>query len=291
MNYDRALATLNHARTGKPLEKKKLCNATWLRRMPNNGGEYLVDLVLFNKHIATWKPNGNIVLDSCGYKVVTTKDRYNRFLYPYRVWQNRPFWYIRTPTCVLPFRDEMELTADGRDLSRAPALNAIDATALKDKVYEYALLYTSRLVRGAISSVSDCTQCHRIPWSADSNELAEQDVVHLLHHMERDCTPPSIIEAAVNRLDASARCFTDRRAGPASRPHLREVIEVSWKEMQPIWRKPRTKKALLEQTELLMTRDDLPSRNLVPRQYIANLRMLVEDFLLMTFGFEWMPED
>lgn len=292
MNYERALATLRHARTGKQLDKKKLCNETWLHRIldkPDEGeSRWYVDLVLFDKPIATWKPNGNVELISHGHHA-TTKERYNRFLHPYRVWQTRPYWYIRTPAGILPFRDEMELTADGRDLGRAPALNAIDAIELKEQVHKYALLYANRLANGIIPTETECEGCRKLPWQFDSEPLGEELIVHLLHHIQRDCTPCSIIRAAVNRAGTFSSGFCEG-GRTISRSWMQQVIETSWTESQRFWRKPRTKSALLEQTELLMTAENTPRRDLRPREYVVNFRLLVEDFLLETFGFERMED-
>lgn len=298
MNYERALATLNHARTGKRLPKKKLMNATWLHEVAElptgqpfnpNIHEPVVDLVLFDKHILSWKPNGNIALHSRGYKTWSTKDRYARYLPSgFRVWQDRPFWYIDTPTGTRPFFDEMELRADGSVTGFPDALNAVNAHTLKNDVYQYSQFYAARLCNGVLSVVAENT-CGECAWlELNGSDRAQ---LQLLEHVQKEITPPHLILAAVNRLDIQARAFQDRSSsGPASRQFLRQVIDASWHENQKAWRKPTSKRALIEQTELLMTRENLPRLDIRPRAYIKNLQMLVEDFLLEAFRFEWMED-
>lgn len=290
MNYERALATLNHARTGKRLPKKKLMNATWLHEVAElptgqpfnlNIHEPVVDLVLFDKHILSWKPNGNIALHSHYYKTWTTKDRYARYLPSgFRVWQNRPFWYINTPTGTRPFFDEMELRADGSVTGFPDALNAVDAHTLKSDVYQYSRLYAARLCNGVIPNVAEntCGECAVLEMTQAGREFTARQQEHLLEHVQKETTPPHLILAAVDRFR------------PRSRTFLRQVIEASWHENQKAWRKPTSKRALIEQTELLMTRENLPRLDIRPRAHIHELQMLVEDFLLEAFRFERMED-
>jgi hypothetical protein len=291
MNYERALATLNHARTGRQLPRKKLMNATWLHTvLQHDSSDQCVSLSLFDKHILMWKPNGNIVLTSAGYPTWSTKDRFARYLpWGFRVWQERPFWYVSTPSGTRPFFDGMELRPDGSVVQLSGALNAVDARTLGDDVYQYAQFYAARLVNGVSArdvenTCSGCVAVNLLPDLAEVHKYG-QFQQHLLKHMQQETTPPNLILAAVDKVPVFARVFRARTHGESSRSFLRQVIDASWHENQKAWRKPTTKKALVEQTGLLMTRENLPRLDIIPRKYIVSLRMLVEDFLLESFQF------
>jgi hypothetical protein len=305
MNYDQAYAGLRHARTKSLLQSKNLCNATKLKLVmgeayvhPNGLRvgvvEHHVSLELFNKVILTWKPNGNIVLTSAGYKTITTRDRFKRYLpQGFQVWQDYPYWYIRTPAGTMPFRDGMELNDQGVDCGMPPEFNR-GIPNLKDRVHKYAQFYAARLVNGVIpqgyraspaqyvsSDVADCYDCRQL--AGAKAEAVHKNRAHLLEHVQSETTPASLARVAVEHALADSPGFDE-----LPRTFMREVIDASWYESQLVWRKPRTKKALITQTELKMLRTDLPRLDIIPRYYIRNLRALLEEFLLEALGFELM---
>ena len=292
MNYARALATLKHARTGKNLPKKKLENATWLHAVVGDGGhERLVDLVLFDKHILTWHPNGDLALDTHGWMLRTTKDRYNKYLPSgFRVWQYRPFWFIKTPQGTLPFFNGMVLSPTGGELTLPDEMCTGDAVALQKKIGEYAQLYAARLVNGIISRDPevDCPVCrHRTGETAKPTHATR---AHILDHVKHETTPKSMVIEALNSTESGARCF-QRPNRQMTRTFLTDVIYASWHENQSIWRRPKSKRALVARTEILMTEENLPRLDIVPRAYVVNIRMLIEDYILEQLCFERMPDE
>jgi hypothetical protein len=303
VNYDRAEKTCRHASTNKPLASKALCNKTRLvrRQVPGTTQDMIdyIDLELFGKVILTWQPDGNLVLSSCGYKTVTTKDRYARYLpQGFRVWQDRPYWYLSTPSGTRIFHDDMEVNACGEDLHRSDEFNQLDAHDLYAQVLEYAKLYANELVAGRLTNsraIDVCGECVRLnisPPTALEMDIAQQN--HLLSHLRTKDLVPGFALAAVSRTSSPAKPVWLMSDGKndryMTRSFLRQVIEASWKESQVLWRKPKTKRALIDQTEALMTREDLPRLDLRPRYYRKNLQMLIEDFLLETFGYERMED-
>lgn len=282
MDYQQADRELHHGRSCRLMVRKNLCNKTRLERVVNqDGGLDLIDLVLFEKHILTWKPSGHIALDNKGYWTVTTKDRYNRFLpHSFRIWKDGDYWFIRTPTGTRVFHNGMELTADGYDTGLSAELNRINAPELVSVVHEYAKQYVSRLVRGQLREPSktnlfrtedDCLHCRL--HAATSPE--EQQNGHLLQHVQEKTYPSSLILSAIR----------DVPNYHPPRVWLHRSIENGWAERQLLWRKPPTLRKLIEQTELKMTGayEVCPER---PHDYSPDLRKLMKNFLLEQFGFE-----
>jgi hypothetical protein len=55
-----------------------------------------VIIALYTTAIVRFRPDGTVVLNSGGYRTVTTKDRLNRAT-PFRVTQARSRWYVEPP--------------------------------------------------------------------------------------------------------------------------------------------------------------------------------------------------
>lgn len=96
-SYTEALAKL--VKHGKPCESKKLANNTYLIRGPldpvHNDPLY-VAVKLHDTNVVTYHVDGRIVLQSGGYKTVTTKQRINEFS-PIDVWSDHGIWYCGVP--------------------------------------------------------------------------------------------------------------------------------------------------------------------------------------------------
>lgn len=87
--YDQALARLG----GRQV--LTIANNTQLRRSgPQAGCD--IALTLHGHEVVTFRANGNIHLDSCGYRTVTTKQRLNGVLVPHgsRIVSERGEWQI-----------------------------------------------------------------------------------------------------------------------------------------------------------------------------------------------------
>lgn len=267
MNYERALKTLVHGRTKKPLEWKKVGNETWLHRVVSaDGGPHLVDLVLFGKHILTWKPNGNIALDNKGWWTRTTKDRYHQYLPAgFHLFQDRPFWFLHTPTGTRVFRKGMELTPEGFDVT-TPLTKLHDARNVQLQVHLYVREYIKRLLRGELQKPGgsgDCATCL-------ANDRTTAD--HVYEHLQNDTFPSSLLLNRVTWL-----------------PVLADAVGLLWQENQKIWRRPRTRKAFAERAEAVILMETPPPTTR-PDAHARALRRQLQDFLLETFGFEEMAD-
>jgi len=101
MNYQRA----NEMLTGRCKDSRKLGNNTRLERRDDG-----IAVRLHTTDVVTYKPNGDVVLDSGGWRTVTTKARMNEYA-PVSVWSVNGEWFAaRGVTCG---RAEAHLFADG----------------------------------------------------------------------------------------------------------------------------------------------------------------------------------
>lgn len=111
--YSEALAYLG-GRTSR-----KLANNTYLVRA-TTAGEALV--MYHGNTVIRYRANPRgIIVDSCGWRTFTTKERLNWFLPSgtwggerwhglYRVFQEKHVWYLSTPSGRVPFSDGMVIT-------------------------------------------------------------------------------------------------------------------------------------------------------------------------------------
>lgn len=96
MDYKQVDAMLR----GRCSYRRKIDNNTYLVRIAN--GDIVV--TLHGHEIVTLRPNGDTVLDSCGWQTMTTKDRMNQFVY---VSQEGGRWFADDR----PFYDGMVIPA------------------------------------------------------------------------------------------------------------------------------------------------------------------------------------
>jgi len=108
-SYKEAAAILN----GR--DRRKLANNTWLER---RNGEHIA-VRLHQTDVVTYRVDGTTVLDSGGWRTVTTKDRINRFgPQGARVWSDRGEWRIERTTTT-PWLRAGESQTDRGDRSAA----------------------------------------------------------------------------------------------------------------------------------------------------------------------------
>ena len=292
MTYEQALLALryNYKPDGKQLLQRKLCNATFLYPVSvHDSANVLVGLRLFNKTIATWYPNGRIALTNAGWWSPTTRERYNRFMpHGIRVYQQTPYWYVRTHSGVRPFYNDMALSPDGSLVNdRLEVLNKFDAHELQTKVHEYAKTYVRALLKGDIArfeEVMRCQTCHEYA----RNDPSSCHAAHILEHVNAGSITPDLLVWAFQESSGAAYMSTYRGARMCTSADLRDVLYMCWQENQIYWRKPKSQRELIKQTELLMTTTDRPRTDLVPRRFKRNIEMLLEDFILEHCGFQPM---
>jgi hypothetical protein len=87
-------------------DSRKVGNNTYLERINSE----TVGVRLHNTHVVTIHADGSYMLNSGGWRTVTTKSRINDYA-PARVTQRAGEWFVRHDGIDIEFRDGMTLTA------------------------------------------------------------------------------------------------------------------------------------------------------------------------------------
>ncbi len=180
--------------------RRKLGNHTYLERRDNG----TIAVKLHETDVVTFNPDGSAMLDSGGWRTITTKDRINGFG-PVNVSQDNSVWYIkRNPRgSLLPadgylFRDGMTINADG-SVKDGVKDDGKDCKALKKRIKAFCDGYMDALINRRIEAPSsgDCFYC--VMRTTDGNiPLGEvnRDQSHIISHMDEPYFVPSLVTRA-----------------------------------------------------------------------------------------------
>lgn len=154
------LLTARDPDKGKPWSRG---NHTRLFAQPGD----VIAVLLHGHQIATVRPDSSVILDSCGWKTVTTRDRINEVIgkIGWRLASDKRVWYVWyggrwQQDGRLPFEDGCILYPDGT-AERLASQSDLDKTAKRRaKIKAYAKEYVRRLDAGEIKpSAGDCLLC------------------------------------------------------------------------------------------------------------------------------------
>ncbi len=114
------------------------------RKVANNTIEYWIGderrIRLHNTDIVVFKENGDIVLNSGGWRTVTTKDRMNMYIPGRGISQKRGIWYIDGKI----YADGMTITKNGKYIGIGP--DASEIYKVQKQIKKYVAGFTSALV-------------------------------------------------------------------------------------------------------------------------------------------------
>lgn len=160
------MTTLERRLTGRCQHRRKMANNTWAIR---DGDDIVIRL--HQTDIVRYKPNGDIVLDSGGWRTMTTKDRIGQFA-PVRVYQSDGEWWLTYHAGSLyAYADGMILHPDGTvtgalgpdDMQNIRARNR----AARRKIDGFVKSITpERIVTAWENTLGDCLLC-RVALAAD----------------------------------------------------------------------------------------------------------------------------
>lgn len=174
--------------------------------------------------VVTYHADGRIVLESGGYRSVTTKARINEYT-PARVWSERGIWRVAYGGQTVPFDDGITLHPDGT-ITGAGAETAPIAARLRKHIRAYIEGYCAhvRAQELAFPGGGDC-------WDCLAGDALGVD--HYLTHFREHYYVPSLARNAVRGLGAGpaywALMLEDARRGDAGmlrralRSHFRRV--------------------------------------------------------------------
>jgi len=117
---------------------------------------------LHQTNIVTYRKNGEVVLDSGGWKTPTTKERMNCFA-PVTVYQDRFNWFISLRTGAVPFYDGMILLGKNghgpwKVISGIREIDIKGQNKIKRQITDYVKLI-DKVGRLPVPSLGDCFYC------------------------------------------------------------------------------------------------------------------------------------
>lgn len=203
-------AELDALLVGHNKHKKVLANHTVAER----GGPGRIAIRLHKTHILIYMDNGQVRLDSSGWRTITTRDRINRYLpYDWMVGCDKGIWYLRqggrpntgqvyasacSTSAAWTFEDgitvsENRATINGLDFPAPTQFNAgtLKAVAkLKKRIKEFARYCATKLPLEQPGS-GDCWIC-----CADRQDH-RMDTDHLESHMKEKYVVPRLVYNAI----------------------------------------------------------------------------------------------
>lgn len=157
---------------------------------------------LHKTDVITFMPNGDVVLNTNGWKTPTTKSRIHDFT-PLRVWQEKGVWYINGHVFAdgMVFHPDGTVTGEGEDPK--------ETLRIAKKIRKYARAFVDELSVGNVPKPSggDCWFC--CFRTTDGNvPLGEKvhDTEHLVSHMDEKYYVPSLLVNALEAYPQSPSC-------------------------------------------------------------------------------------
>lgn len=193
-DYDKLAAKLKTARSedaGKPLDNNT--------RIFQRGDDIAIQF--WHTDILTFKKNGDIVLDSGGWKTMTTKARISDYS-PCQIFQHRGVWTVHFNGEKALFKDGMVLKANGKIVGAAPPAAEKAEIKLRKRVSVYAKAFVDALYAGKVGapSLGDCFCCLATK-TVGGEPVRSSD--HILGHLDESYFVPSLLANALKEFGAA----------------------------------------------------------------------------------------
>jgi hypothetical protein len=168
-------------------------NNTYLKRRGDN-----VAIQLHNTDVVTYTPDNAAILNSGGWRTVTTKARINDYI-PGHLYTEAGVWYVSYHGTTYAYSDGMALNYDGTVSGAGEARSKADVRKEKRAIKAFANDYVDALFSGEVDapSAADCWFCAMF----DKNGTGSDD--HMQSHLEESYFVPSMIVNAANTFGAS----------------------------------------------------------------------------------------
>ena len=139
-------------------------------------------------------PQPAVILSSCGWKTLTTKERINAFCPAgFRVYQERSVWYLSSHPLQhsWTFADGITILANGTVVNAGPENEGDRIRKLTARINKYAHEFARALVDGKIPAPDsgDCWYCSMFPQGSGSD--------HLTSHLDENYLVPSLLLRAI----------------------------------------------------------------------------------------------
>jgi hypothetical protein len=202
MNYGNADAQL----TGRCSQGRKLANNTYLERR----GEGVIAVRLHSTDVVTLHKDGRVILESGGWRTVTTKDRMQNFS-SLCVYSEKGVWYV-APSYAAGDRANAVAYADGITYNTATGEwsgvgeDPRAQLRLRRQIAKFCKAYMAKFAAYEIPAPGpgDCWFCLMFAKAAnDSGRPDFGSADHLLDHMRESYFVPSLLARAVERFPVS----------------------------------------------------------------------------------------
>jgi len=213
MDYKKADEQLQ----GRNNQRRKLENNTYLERHDD-----YISVRLHDTDIIELYPDGKTVLNTGGWRTVTTKDRLNKFAPDtirghIRISQEKRVWYVIqvspdydwSKAVKYIFRDSFTYNSKTGEISEAlfnPS-NGKAVNKVKRQISNFAKAYMIALDSGDVPAPSngDCFYCAMRDTNGTGKTLGELNghADHILNHFEENYFVPSLMARAVEMFPVS----------------------------------------------------------------------------------------
>ena len=186
--------TLDEQLTGRNHNGRKLGNNTYAERRGDD-----IAVRLHSTDVVTFTPDGSIVLDSGGWRTVTTKERMNRYIPAGWILSCASgVWYLGKHNAGhYRFADGITIHPDDTVTGAAPDTSAVDKVLKKD-IAAYAKACAEAIPLPTPNG-GDCWYCLMRTETGDTLGEATHDTSHLTGHMDDGYIVPALVWTALER--------------------------------------------------------------------------------------------
>lgn len=195
--------------------EEKLVKSSNLQTRALRRNDSTIAIRLVETDIVTFLENGDVVLNSGGWKTQTTKRRINDHLpVGWGLYQEKREWYLYNRANGyfwdnkdnrIPFADGITIHADGSVSGIASSRDLQSAKDMRKKIKVYSENFVKALFAGEVDAPSggDCWYCCMV--TNDGGTLGDQfkDVDHLLSHLDEPYYVPTLLYNAVEEGSVS----------------------------------------------------------------------------------------
>lgn len=142
--------------------------------------------------IIRWCTDGSIVLNTGGWRTVTTKARYNEHLDGIQVYQTRGIWYLSAAGSTVEFYDGIVINPDGSVIDTG----SVESDRVKDytkRINKFCKLVTEENL--PVPENGDCWICMMF-----EKDGSKSDVDHLESHMDEGYMHGSLLVNAMRSI-------------------------------------------------------------------------------------------
>jgi len=153
-------------------------------------------------NIVNKKPNGNIVLNTDGWRTLTTKERINWFLpHGIHLYQENFKWFLYIETDngnkIQPFYDGIEITPTGEIVNPKVTIKQFkEQLKLSDQLNKLIKQYAKQITENNLEQImqTSCPKCQTVLYYNPNKEEIRQ---HLLEHLRTNTFSTEILEQAL----------------------------------------------------------------------------------------------